>query len=514
MEQYDAMATVLHQWERAARRSGRLRVDEKVLDLWLCSALAPSTGETEPIWAPRIRKGSVKSLGTRASAMVLSTQRLFLSAPKAVIQLDLAHLGQVWTTPPDVLRFEVILPAPTSVVGVVIIGSLDTMRVCEAIGRARKDRWQAVASVPFQEIESMHGRDVANEMQDRWTLADPDRGLQAAATFDLGARLARRGRGPDAETLFQAVIDDPDFSAEALQQLGFLQRDRGDLEAARVSFTRALSLGDNEQRATSLYQLGDLSRRAGDGVQAGLMFEQVVYTGDPLWSPIALSRVAAMRKAAGDLTGAETAYRSAIAADHAALAAEAQVDLAIMLAEHGRPAEAQHLYEQVIATEHAGQAPRALLNLGNIARERGDVLGAERAFLDVIDYGDTRLANKAWFNLGHMRKDAGDLAAARDAFLKVANGEDVRLAAVAKDRLRELQTVHRVIRTRFQSTSRALLLLVIATCSVLSIHQVGFAWTTAALVTVCTTLLAAYVGHAIVRVPRSRMGRWPRRHRG
>jgi hypothetical protein len=145
-----------------------------------------------------------------------------------------------------------------------------------------------------------------------------------------------------------------------------------------------------------------------------------------------------------------------------------------------------------------------MLNLGNIARNRGDLAAAHAAFRGVIASGEARLANKAWFNIGHMSKDAGDLDTARDAFGKVANADDSILATIARQRLKDMQAVNGIRRAPPNRTApRAAIILATAAASILTIHYSGFAWTTAALLTVATVLGGASVGFAIVRSRRA-----------
>jgi len=187
------------------------------------------------------------------------------------------------------------------------------------------------------------------------------------------------------EDLHEAM---PAFASEALYQLGEVQRQRGELDAAELTFRRASDFGREPQPGLALVRLARgkadaaaasvrraLAQESNRLMRARLLAAQVemAIVGDDL---------AAARGAAGELAEIASAYGS-VALDAAAALAQGRVELAggEASAALGSLARAWELWQAADCPFEAAETRRVL---GLACRAVGDADGAELALSSAL----------------------------------------------------------------------------------------------------------------------------------
>jgi predicted negative regulator of RcsB-dependent stress response len=113
-----------------------------------------------------------------------------------------------------------------------------------------------------------------------------------------------------------------DASAE-LAQADELQS-KGQVEAARAAYERAMESGMPEQAARAASSLGTLLAEQGDVVGARAAFEQAIDSGQREWAPHAAVELGRLLVGQGDVEGAKAAFHVATRSDHYDCAARAR----------------------------------------------------------------------------------------------------------------------------------------------------------------------------------------------
>ena len=264
-------------------------------------------------------------------------------------------------------------------------------------------------------------------------------------TIALAAGLAEilRTDGPylRAMTLHQAAAEtaehygNPTAHANALTDLGIMQRLIGDPAGAVDTFSRALELyratGHRHGEADTLAELGRAQGYTGDltGAVGTFLRALEIYraTGDRHGEADTLAELGIMRRVSGDLAGATNALGQALeiysATGDRHGEADALTELGRVHALTGDLTKADEALERALefyrtTGHHHGEA-YVLTNLGAVRRLTGDLAGAIDALgqaLEIyrtIGYGQGEA--EALTNIGIVRRLTGDLVAADDA---------------------------------------------------------------------------------------------------
>lgn len=228
------------------------------------------------------------------------------------------------------------------------------------------------------------------------------------------------------------------IEGSALVALGDLQRRSGDLEEAKRSLERAVTLrrlthgNGHPYTATAVETLADVLSDAGSYREAETLYvealESVPETADSFdpWRADILNDLAVARQRYGNLAGAETAYREALAlktrlhgAEHPALSST-MLNLGWLLHDTGRYGEALALYRRALALDETvyGERHTSLLpklnNLGLLHLDRGELDRAGPLLERGLDISLSELGSEHpilgyWYsNLGRLAFLRGD----------------------------------------------------------------------------------------------------------
>ena len=215
-------------------------------------------------------------------------------------------------------------------------------------------------------------------------LRSSPRARLALAEASLGT-----GRSDTAYALFQSLLDDPTYRAQALQGLGLTELARGRDEAAGELLRQAVASDASLWRAwNALGRYHDLRREWHDAENA--YGKALVLRPD---DPSVLNNLGISYSQQGRHQEAEGMFRQALRIDPGERAAEANLRLAI--AWQGRYAEALNGVSQ-------SDAPDALNNVGYIAMMNGDYATAERLLMRALEISPTYHAD-AQSNLDRLR---------------------------------------------------------------------------------------------------------------
>ncbi len=168
--------------------------------------------------------------------------------------------------------------------------------------------------------------------------SDSAAAARIAAGLQNAERARRAGRLPEAERICRALLKEQPDAPAALNYLALLLRDRGELDAAREIFLRAIQAAPRD--APLHNNLGNLERRR------------------------------------GDLAASEKALRAALALQP--VYAQAHYNLGVVLGELGRREEALPHFRR--AVEQRPNYVEALTQIGVAAKDGGDALEALRVF--------------------------------------------------------------------------------------------------------------------------------------
>jgi DNA-binding SARP family transcriptional activator len=264
-------------------------------------------------------------------------------------------------------------------------------------------------------------------------------------TLALTAGLAEilRTDGPyiGALALHQAAADTaerhghPAAHANALADLGIMQRLAGDLDGAVDTFAQALKIyrttDDQRSEADVLAEIGRARGYAGDLTRAVDTFTQAlaIYrrTGERRGEADMLAELGIMRRVSGELAGADDAFGRALeiyrATDDRHGEADALTELGRVRALAGDLAGARDAFGRALgyyrATGHHHGEAYALTNLGAVLRRTGDLADAANALTGALEiyravgYGQGEA--EALTNLGTVLREAGKPAEADDA---------------------------------------------------------------------------------------------------
>ena len=281
--------------------------------------------------------------------------------------------------------------------------------------------------------------------------------------------LAARGHWDQAAALHRTALaaarqaGDRRGEADALAELGALQRETGDYPAATASFAWALALygdvGDLPGQANVLNQLGFLHVLTGDYPAAAASHRQALglarRADDRLTEAAALSHVGLVQHLTGDYPAAAVSQQQALALfrDLGNVHGLAQTlnDLAVAQQETGNYRAAADNQQQALALFRSlgnvlGQA-LALNDLGLVQQETGDYPAAAASHQQALTlFGDlgNRLGQAEALNrLGELATRTGNTAQAREHHTRaLAIARDIRAAPEEARALEGLGQAH------------------------------------------------------------------------
>nr|BBJ47668.1 hypothetical protein SAVMC3_02970 [Streptomyces avermitilis] len=310
----------------------------------------------------------------------------------------------------------------------------------------------------------------------------------AAVQISLKAATEAAHQRALSERYVQAALDlaldltDRASQADALDNLGYVALDRGDLNTAHQHHEQALTLyqhtGNRLGQALALNNLGNVARERGDLDTAEQHHNQALtlyrQAGSRFGQASALDRLGMVAKESGDLDNAEQHHNQALnlyqQIGHRSGQVAALGNLGNVARDRGKPESAKQYYEQAMASfqqigDRSGQAT-ALDHLGKLARDRGDLDTAEQHHNQALalfqQIGHRSGQATALDNLGHVAEDRGDLNTAMQHFeqsLALERQTGDRLGqAHALDNLGHLAWCRRDLDTAEQHHNQALAL--------------------------------------------------------
>ncbi|MBF6302681.1 tetratricopeptide repeat protein [Nocardia amamiensis] len=220
-----------------------------------------------------------------------------------------------------------------------------------------------------------------------------------SAMNNLGQLLRQRGDLGEAERWWRKAVDGGDI--EAMRNLGILFARRNDLSSAEPLLRRSAEAGD----ITAMNNLGQLLRQRGDLGEAESWWRKAIDVGDDAEAMDNLWRLLHKR---GDSAGTEAWMRAAAEAGHA----DSMHVFGFECMERGDLVEAEDWYRKAI---DAGSV-KALFSLGLLLQKRGDTAEAETWYSQAADAGDI----DAMRNLGLLLERRGELPKAENWYSKAA----------------------------------------------------------------------------------------------
>ncbi|WP_019927383.1 caspase, EACC1-associated type [Nocardia sp. BMG111209] len=223
----------------------------------------------------------------------------------------------------------------------------------------------------------------------------------ADAMNSLGWLLEERGELREAEDWYRKAAAAGD--ARTMNKLGWLLERRGELREAEDWYRKAAAAGN----AYAMNNLGGLLEQRGDLAEAETWFRR----GADVGNKSTMASLGYLLQRRGDLAEAETWFRRGAGAGNMA----AMGALGYLCEERGDLAEAETWYRHA---EAAGSLA-AMNSLGNLFMRRGDLAEAETWYRRGADDGDP----DAMTNLGNLLEAHGDLAEAESWYRRAAGPE-------------------------------------------------------------------------------------------
>lgn len=280
---------------------------------------------------------------------------------------------------------------------------------------------------------------------------DPDSGLVALATSNLGFLLKRQGDLTAAEAAYRKAI--ALGSGEGAFNLGILLQEQDDLEGAETAWLKAIELGDGRGGAN----LGVMLESRGDLEGAEAVYRSVIDMGGEVGGSAAFN-LGLLRHKQGDPEGAEEAYRTSAELDWG----DGASNLGALLVQAGDSEGAEKAFRRAIelgdgtgafnlgimreklGDEDGAEAAYrigieldsgdAASNLGALLQQRGDLKGAETAWHKAVEMGNA----PGTYNLGYLLWKKGELDGARRAFREAAESDEADVALQARFALKKL----------------------------------------------------------------------------
>ena len=250
--------------------------------------------------------------------------------------------------------------------------------------------------------------------------------------------LYSQGHWDQATALHQAALTiarqagDRVGQADALNELGLLQRMTGDYPAAAASHQQALELyrglGDRAGQASALNQLGWAQNENGDYAAAAASHQQAFHLYRDLHHPVgeamAISNLGTLQRLTGDYPAAAASHQQALSMfrglGHRVGQASALNQLGWVQGLTGDYPAAAASWQEALAIcrdlgDRQGQAA-VINNLGNVHLQAGDYPAATASFQEALaidrDIGNRQGQAVVISNLGEVQMRTGDYPAA------------------------------------------------------------------------------------------------------
>jgi tetratricopeptide (TPR) repeat protein len=226
--------------------------------------------------------------------------------------------------------------------------------------------------------------------------------LTVSQALALAVQQHQAGQLPQAEQLYQAILQVQPQQADALHLLGVLASQRGQHEQARAYLGQALRVKPDYAAAHN--NLGNLLQEQGQLAEAQACYQQALrHKPDYGKAHNNLGRVLHQQ---GQLAEAQACYERALR--HQPDLAEAHNNLGNLLHQHGQLAQARDCYRQALRLKP--DLVEAHHNLGNIFQQQGQLAEAQASYQQALrlEPGYAEAHN----NLGHLLREQGQLAEA------------------------------------------------------------------------------------------------------
>ncbi|MBS4049255.1 MAG: tetratricopeptide repeat protein [Alphaproteobacteria bacterium] len=213
------------------------------------------------------------------------------------------------------------------------------------------------------------------------------------------------GRKDEAEKLYRKILLKRPRDLLAVQNLGALLFERGDLDEAAKLLRRALSIDPRDTDV--LNNLGNTLRAQGQLAEAEASFRKAIALRP---NAMVLNSLGNMLRSRGDLAEATACYEQALRLQPDYL--HSHYHLAMTYRQSGRLAEAVAIQEQALAINP--RFPQLLMQLGLCLSDlgrHGEAIARYREALAAAPH-----LHEAWSNLGNALKRAGDAAGAETAY--------------------------------------------------------------------------------------------------
>ncbi|GLZ80662.1 hypothetical protein Afil01_54690 [Actinorhabdospora filicis] len=214
------------------------------------------------------------------------------------------------------------------------------------------------------------------------------------------------GDGEEARLRRRAAKGD----ADAMNRLGLLLEERGDLAGAEARYRESIGAG-GDNAATAMYNLADLLEKRRRFSEAEVWYRRSADLGDT----DAMYGLADLLEDRDDIAQAETWLRKAADLGDT----DAMARLADLLRRRDEQADAEALYLRVIE-DRGDEDPGAMAGLGHLLEKRGDLAGAEAWFRRSAGLGYIY----GIMGLADLLEARGETAEAESWCLRAATGGD------------------------------------------------------------------------------------------
>ena len=245
---------------------------------------------------------------------------------------------------------------------------------------------------------------------------------RAGRLFEKALDAHRQGRFDDADRLYRGVLGAEPRHVGALQHLGILAQQRGDVDESVGLLSQAATITPSDPLLQN--NLGNALRSQGNGARAISAYRAAV-ASDAGYAN-ALYNLAGLLQEQGEGVESEACYRRVVAL--APTDVDAWMGLGMTLVDQGRGDDALPCFERAVGLRP--EDPVCQYNFGNALEAAGRVDDATAAFRRAVsispDYAE------AHHNLGMALRSAGDTDAAESEFREALHYRpDYALACVS-----------------------------------------------------------------------------------
>ena len=225
-----------------------------------------------------------------------------------------------------------------------------------------------------------------------------------AMELDIG-RLMAANSDPQGALIFlhrASASTDPEIALKAHWQLGLVNRQIGDVDAAIRAYGAALDGGTSNLSALAGLNKAELLRAIPDVGQAVVTYRRVIDIADSGASPKAAFNLGTLLFENGDEPGALAAWQQALAFGDREASPLAAVNAAALLLKNGDDAGACAAFQRAIDSNHPDAAPYAAVQLGLIHATANRPDQAAAAFRMAAESGHPHWAAVAAQQIGNL----------------------------------------------------------------------------------------------------------------